>query len=172
MTAGTQRRGHAISLEGPVGERNWRVALYVGILPQLDEQSASEQIAFIAWKDPRFSTSISKHPHSNTAIAYEGVPLGSLPAAARTSSLGEIVLAVDRRCHPGARLLDATGEPFSNKPEESRLRFEQANYWLSHAPHLRPVPAASFPQRESESFRCPRAEFCPALTELDLGIRE
>lgn len=108
-----------------MGERNWRVALYVGILPQLDEQSASEQIAFIAWKDPRFSASLSKHPQSSTAIAYEGIPLGSLPAAARTSSLGEMALAVDRRCHPGARLLDATGEPFSNKPEESRLRFEQ-----------------------------------------------
>lgn len=102
--------GHVVSIVGPVGERDWSIAVGA-ILSKLDAQTNNcTHIADFLLTDCRIEQAVASHTtrsHHIMEPAYRNVPLAELSPVVRAIRMQELARAVDSERHGSSCIKDA-----------------------------------------------------------------
>ena len=89
----TETEGYKIQLYGPIGESDLQRALHA--VRETIEESNCTLLQFVPFTDVRLEDAVLSHPQPMMEVAYQGVPLADLSAAARGAILESLVRRVD-----------------------------------------------------------------------------
>ncbi|CAE7947263.1 unnamed protein product [Symbiodinium sp. KB8] len=109
----TAPTGHAIRVNGQVGQAAWNTAMKT-ILDKMLLSGSCELVSKVARTDPMVSTLYSALLQKARQLqdkVYEGIPMNTMSTSARGNRIQRIALEFDKVNHTGSTFTDASGEP-------------------------------------------------------------